>query len=79
MLRAHSTKAVFDEHAFGQRESGVNEQGIDGEVAGLVPPFRIAPGTAHMMVKGRVHDLVSQGSSQSRCVQSFDKIRVVEK
>ena len=32
-----------------------------------------------MMVKGRVHDLVSQGSGQSRRVQGFDKIRVVEK
>ena len=31
-----------------------------------------------MMVQGRVHDLVSQGSGQSRRVQGFNKIRVVE-
>ena len=31
-----------------------------------------------MMVKRRVHDLVSQGSGQSRRVQGFNKIRVVE-
>ena len=37
LLRAHSAEAVVDEHAIGQRESGVNEQGIDGEVASLVP------------------------------------------
>jgi len=42
LLRTYSTEAEVDEHAFGQRESGVNEQGIDGEVAGLVPQFRVA-------------------------------------
>jgi hypothetical protein len=78
LLRAHSTEAVVDEHAIGQRESGVNKQGIDGEVTGYIPPFRIAAGAAHMMVQGRVHDLVSQGSGQSRRVQGFNKIRVVE-
>ena len=62
----------------GRRESGVNEQRIDGEVAGYIPPFRIAAGAAHMMVKGRVHDLVSQGSGQSRRIQGLNKIRVVE-
>ena len=32
-----------------------------------------------MMVKGRVHDLVSQCPGQRRRVQGFNKIRVIEK
>ena len=31
-----------------------------------------------MMMKGRVHDLVSQGPGQGRRVQGLNKIRVVE-
>ena len=78
LLGAHSTEAVVDEHAIGQAEAGVDQQGIDGEVTRLVPSLRIASRAAHMMVQGRVHDLVSQGSGQSRRVQGFNKIRVVE-
>ena len=79
MLRAHPTEAVVDQNPIGQAESGVNKQRVDGEVARYIPPFRVAPGAAHMMVKGRVHDFVSQCPGQRRRVQGFNKIRVIEK
>jgi hypothetical protein len=78
LLRAHSAEAVIDQNPIGQAESGVNKQGIDGEVARHIPSFRIAPGAAHMMVQGWVHDLVSQGPGQCRGVQRFNKVRVIE-
>jgi hypothetical protein len=78
LLRAHSTEAVIDQNPIGQAESGVYKQGIDGEVAGYIPPSRIAPGPAHVMVQGRVHDFVRQSPGQCRRVQRFNKIRVVE-
>ena len=79
MLRAHSTEAVVDQHPIGQLSPASTSKGLMAKSQAYVPPFRIAPGAAHMMVKGRVHDLVSQGSGQSRRVQGFNKIRVVEK
>ena len=79
LLCTHSPEAVIDQDPIGQAEACVNEQGIDGEVPGNVPPFRIATRAAHVMVKRRVHDLVRQGSGQSRRVQGFNKFRVIEK